>query len=99
MEQIVDATVARRQLGTLLDKVFHKGDIFTIERKGKALAKIVPIENIAPSEKQKRVSPQQEALLKELNGLPNIGIDDDPTEVLRAMREQKKITARHQYGK
>jgi antitoxin (DNA-binding transcriptional repressor) of toxin-antitoxin stability system len=44
MEKVVDVTSARRQFGTILDEVFHKGDIFTIARKGKALAKIVPLE-------------------------------------------------------
>ena len=28
MEKIIDVTAARRQFGTLLDEVFHKGDIY-----------------------------------------------------------------------
>lgn len=44
MERVVDVTVARRQFGTLLDEVFHKNDIITIQRKGKSLAKIIPLE-------------------------------------------------------
>ncbi|MCI5227498.1 MAG: type II toxin-antitoxin system Phd/YefM family antitoxin, partial [Candidatus Electrothrix sp. AX2] len=44
MERIIDVTTARRQFGTLLDEVFHKGDTVTISRKGKPLARIVPIE-------------------------------------------------------
>ena len=44
MERIIDVTAARRQFGTLLDEVFHRRDIVTIERKGKPLAKIVPLE-------------------------------------------------------
>ena len=38
MERTVDVTSARRQFGTLLDEVFHKGDTVIIARKGKALA-------------------------------------------------------------
>lgn len=49
MERIIDVTTARRQFGTLLDEVFHKGDVVTIERKGKPLAKIVPLEKDGPS--------------------------------------------------
>ncbi len=33
MERVVDVTMARRQFGTLLDEVYHKGDIVIIERK------------------------------------------------------------------
>lgn len=99
MERVIDVTAARRQLGTLLDEVFHKGDIVTIERKGKPLAKIVPLErqtdqaNIrnAPSEKQKR-------LLDELNSLPRISVEQDPVEILRAMRKQKRLKANFEYG-
>lgn len=42
MERVIDVTTARRQLGTLLDEVFYKGEIITIERKGKPLAQIIP---------------------------------------------------------
>ncbi|NWH05041.1 type II toxin-antitoxin system Phd/YefM family antitoxin [Desulfobacter latus] len=90
MEKIVDVTSARRKFGTILDEVFHKGSIFTIARKGKALAKIVPLENTRTEEK-KSLSLQQKELLQELNSLPNVGIDKDPVEILRSMRKQKRI--------
>ena len=35
MQRTVDVTTARRQFGTLLDEVFYKGDVITIEGKGK----------------------------------------------------------------
>ncbi|MCA1795687.1 MAG: hypothetical protein LC660_17785 [Desulfobacteraceae bacterium] len=90
MEQIVDVTSARRQFGTILDEVFHKGSIFTIARKGRILAKIVPLEN-ARIEESESMSLQQKSLLRELNSLPNIGIDKNPVEILRKMRKQKRI--------
>mgnify|MGYP001767398361 CR=1 FL=1 len=99
MEKIVDVTSARRQFGTILDEVFHKGEIFTIERKGKALARIVPLDKAGFREKQELISLQQKALLKELNSLPNIGIDKDPVEILRSMREHKRIKAVSEYEK
>jgi antitoxin (DNA-binding transcriptional repressor) of toxin-antitoxin stability system len=93
MEQTVDVTSARRQFGTILDQVFHKGSVFTIARKGKALAKIVPLEN-SRTEESGSVSLQQKALLRELNSLPNIGIDKDPVAILRVMRKQKRIKSK-----
>ena len=37
MQRTVDVTTARRQFGTLLDEVFYKADVITIERKGTPL--------------------------------------------------------------
>ena len=92
MEKIVDATAARRQFGTLLDEVFHKGDIFTIQRKGKALARVVPLDK-AIGREEESISLRRQTLLKELNSLPNIGIDKDPVEILRSIRKQKRMEA------
>jgi len=100
MERIIDVTVARRQFGTLLDEVFYKGDVVTIERKGKPLAKIVPLEDSKshvlghPS-----IASKQKMLLEELNSLPRIGIDQNPVDLLRTMRKQKRIKANIRYGK
>ena len=100
MERVIDVTAARRQFGTLLDEVFHKGDVVTIERKGKALAKIVPLEE--PSNHvsgRPSITSRQKMLLQELNSLPGIGMDQNPVDILRAMRKQKRIKADSGYGK
>ncbi|HEB86918.1 MAG TPA: type II toxin-antitoxin system Phd/YefM family antitoxin [Gammaproteobacteria bacterium] len=100
MERIIDVTAARRQFGTLLDEVFHKGDIVTIERKGKPLARIVPLESSnsrvsgCPS-----ITSRQKILLEELNSLPRIGVDQNPVDILRSMRKQKRIKASIRDGK
>ena len=100
MERNIDVTSARRQLGTLLDEVFHKGDIVTIERKGKPLAKIVPLRDTNDQDTQHSlISSRQRVLLEELNSLPAIGIDKDPVNILRSMRKQKRIQANLKYGK
>ena len=100
MERIIDVTAARRQFGTLLDEVFYRGDVVTIERKGKPLAKIVPIEgqNNQISEIDMIIK-KQKMMLEELNNLPSIGVDQDPVEVLRKMRKEKRIKATTGYGK
>lgn len=99
MERRIDVTSARRQFGTLLDEVFHKGDVVTIERKGKPLAKIVPLEDsVTQVHGSTSITPKQKMLLAELNSLPKIGIGQNPVDVLRAMREQKRIKANLGYG-
>ena len=99
MERIIDVTAARRQFGTLLDEVFHKGDVVTIERKGKPLAKIVPLsEQGGQADRGDAPTSKQKMLLDELNSLPRIGVEQDPVEILRAMRKQKRIKASVEYG-
>jgi len=100
MERIIDVTAARRQFGTLLDEVFYKGDVVTIERKGKPLAKIVPLEKSGSSSLGGSViNSKQKTMLEELNSLPRIGIEQDPVDILRSMRKQKRIEASLKYGK
>ena len=99
MDRVIDVTAARRQFGTLLDEVYYKGDVVTIERKGKALAKIVPLEGQVGRELEGRdLTSRQEMLLSELNSLPGIGVNQDPVKILRAMRKQKRIKASTEYG-
>ena len=100
MERIMDVTTARRQFGTLLDEVFHKKDIVVIQRKGKSLAKIIPLGNSDNFDTQhSHISSQQQALLDELKSLPAISIKDNPVTVLRIMRKRKRIQSQEQYGK
>lgn len=96
MKRIIDVTTARRQFGSLLDEVYYKGDIITIERKGKPLAQIVPC---ASAGKDNALSSQQLELIEELHGLPTMATDQDPTAVLRKMRRQKRTRANKTYGK
>jgi len=99
MERVIDVTAARRQFGTLLDEVFHKGDVVTIERKGKPLAKIVPLGwQVDQSNRDDTITAKQKRLLDELNSLPRIGVEQDPVEILRAMRKQKSLKATIEYG-
>ena len=98
MEKVVDATVARRQLGTLLDQVYYKGESIIIERKGKALAKIVPLE-YREIKREKVLTPTQERLLEELNSLPAFKIEKEPTDILRKIRKKRRRKAKADYGK
>ncbi len=98
MEKVVDATVARRQLGTLLDEVYYKGESIIIERKGKALAKIVPLETKEDTS-ENNLTPIQKKLLNELTSLPAIEIQEEPTDILRNLRKKKAKKAKARYGK
>ena len=93
MRRTVDVTTARRQFGTLLDEVIYKGDIITIERKGKPLACLVPASSESRYQTQAPLDPERQRLLDQLDSLPTLSMNEDPTEVLRRIRSQKRIRA------
>ena len=98
MERVIDVTSARRQLGTLLDEVFYKKEIITIQRKGKSLAKIIPLESDYSEDKNNTsVTPEQRSLLEEMAGLPVISIISNPTNILRSLREEKGLNLNMKY--
>ncbi len=99
MERIIDVTAARRQLGTLLDEVFYKKESVTIQRKGKSLARIIPVESDGNNDQDETITPKQKSLLEELEGLPVISIKNSPVDILRSVREEKSIKAKNSYEK
>lgn len=44
MEKTVNALKARRNLGQILEEVFYKGDQYIVERAGRPMAVVVPVE-------------------------------------------------------
>ncbi len=93
MQRTVDVTTARRQLGTLLDEVFYKGDVITIERKGKPLACLVSANPESHYQAQTPPDSGRQRLIDQLHSLPSLSMNEDPTEVLRQIRSQKRIRA------
>ena len=93
MQRTIDVTTARRQFGTLLDEVFYKGDVITIERKGKPLARLVPATKESHHQAQAPLDSERQRLLDQLHSLPTLSMNEDPTEVLRRNRSQKRIRA------
>jgi len=97
MQRTMDVTTARRQFGTLLDEVFYKGDVITIERKGKPLARLVPANTESPSQAQAPLDSERQRLLDGLHSLPTLSMNEDPTKVLRQIRSQRRIQAIKNY--
>ena len=93
MQRTIDVTTARRQFGTLLDEVFYRGDVITIERKGKPLARSVPATTESIYQAQTPLDSERQRLLDQLHGLPALSMNEDPTEVLRRIRSQRRIPA------
>ena len=54
MEQTVNAVQARKQFGRLLEEVYYQGRRVIIERAGKPMAVLVPLEQYAQWQEQRR---------------------------------------------
>jgi len=93
MQRTVGVTSARRQFGTLLDEVFYKGDVITIERKGKPLARLVPANTESSYPAQAPLDSEKQRLLDQLHSLPTLSMNEDPTEVLRQIRSKRRMRA------
>ncbi|MGD8263392.1 MAG: type II toxin-antitoxin system prevent-host-death family antitoxin [Desulfobacterales bacterium] len=93
MQRTVDVTTARRQFGTLLDEVFYKGDVITIERKGKPLARLIPVNTENHYQAQAPLDSERQNLLDQLHSLPALSMNENPTDVLRQIRSQRRIRA------
>jgi len=44
MRQSIGAVEARRHLGELLERAYHLGEVFIVERAGRQMAALVPVE-------------------------------------------------------
>jgi len=97
MQRTVDVTSARRQFGTLLDEVFYKGDVITIERKGKPLARLVPVNTESPYPALTPLDSERQRLLDQLHSLPTLSMNEEPTEVLRQIRSKRRIQVTKNY--
>jgi len=97
MQRTIDVTSARRQFGTLLDEVFYKGDVITIKRKGKPLARLVPAYTESPYPAEAPLDSERQHLLDQLHSLPTLSMNEDPTEILRQIRSKRRIQAIKNY--
>ena len=74
-------------------RVTKRDHHYFIHRKGKSLARIIPLESDNSQDNDIRnISPQQKSLLEEMEGLPVFPINCNPTDILRSMREEKRMT-------
>jgi len=92
MEKTLGSATVRRKFGELLEEVYYRGDKIVVERRGRPMAALVPIELY------KKWQAQREQFFALIDQVRERNEDIDP-EVLeqeieaaiRAMREEHKI--------
>ncbi len=95
MEKTINALKARRNFGQLLDEVFYKGDQFIVERAGKAMAVVVPINQYMQwKERRERFFAMIDEMRAGNKDVPSEVIEAEVEEAVRAVRQEKRETAR-----
>ncbi len=90
MNRTIDITTVRQRFGTIVDEVFYRNDVITIERKGNPLAQLVPLSGKNQTNEVSASSTSgTEQLLAELHSLPVISIHEDPCKLLRNTRDRR----------
>ena len=94
MEKTISAMAARRKLGQLLEEVYYQGSQFIVERAGKPMAVVVPLDQYQQWKERRE---QVFALVDEARGRNRDAspedIEADVEEAVRAVRSEKRERA------
>lgn len=90
MERIIAAFTARRQFGQLLDQVMARGDRFVVERNGKPMAAVVPIEVYEQWKVSRDTFFDTMRTVAERVNLPEAEAMELATEAIQAVRQQNR---------
>lgn len=90
MEKTIGAYEARRQFGRLIEEAFYQKDSFVVERSGRPMAAIVPIDAY---ERWKRLARERVFLMLEEvwrrnENVPEAELEEEIANALEALRQE-----------
>ena len=88
MEKTISAYDARRRFGQLLEETFYQKDHFVVERSGRPMAAIVPIDEYHKWQQlsKERVSALLETAWANTRGVPDPELEADVAQALATLR-------------
>ena len=90
MRKTVNAVRARGSLGQILEEVYYRGDQYIVERSGKPMAAIVPMEQFEQWRKERAAFFETVAELRQRNRkVPPERIEQDIAAARRAARKRR----------
>ncbi|MBI4317287.1 MAG: type II toxin-antitoxin system Phd/YefM family antitoxin [Chloroflexi bacterium] len=91
MEKSIGAYEARRKFGQLIEEAFYKHDHFVIERSGRAMAVIVPIDEYQLWKRlaKERVFGMMEEASARSNDVPPRELERDVQEGMDTLRQEQ----------
>jgi len=84
MRKTVTAVRARGKLGEMLEEVYYRGDHYIIERAGKPMAAVVPVEQY---EQWRR---EREAFFNLVGGIRSGNVDASPEQIERDVARARR---------
>ncbi len=87
----------RNQPGTLLDRVFYRGESFVVEKAGEARAVIVPIRDYQEMQQRKQAARERfwamtQELQQAFEGVDSRKIESEIEQAIREVRAAKKTS-------
>ncbi len=92
MKRRVSALEARRQLGQLLEGVYYRGDEVVIERAGKPMAVVIPMEQYESIERSRDRLMQMFAEAQERN--KDVSVEEIERDIALAIAEVRRESRR-----
>ena len=93
MEKTISAMAARRKLGQLLEEVYYQGSQFIVERAGKPMAVVVPLDQYQQwkARQEQFFAMVDEVRERNKDTTPEV-IEAEVGEAVRAVREEKRAS-------
>jgi len=88
MRKTINAMRARGKLGQILEEVYYRGDQYVIERAGKPMAAVVPIEQYEQWRKER------EAFFEAVDAIRSENTDVPPERVMQDVAAAKRAARR-----
>ncbi|MDO8671947.1 MAG: type II toxin-antitoxin system Phd/YefM family antitoxin [Dehalococcoidia bacterium] len=93
MKRTINAMQARQKLGEILEGVFYKGDEVVIERAGKAMGVIIPLERYQSIERaRERFFATVDKIREDNLGVDPDQVERDVAQALAEVREERRRT-------
>jgi len=92
MEKTIGAFDARRRFGQLLEEVFYRHDCFVVERSGRPMAVVVPVDEYRRWQRlaKTRLFSLLEQAWERTAAVPDDELEKDAAEAIRALREEQR---------
>ena len=91
MEKAIGASEARRKFGQLIEEVFYRQDHFVIERSGRAMAVIVPVDEYQRWKRlaKERVFGMIEEVWEQNKEVPAADLEKEVKEAIKTLRRER----------
>lgn len=94
MKRTLSALEARKRLGEILESVYYRGDEVVIERAGKPMAVVIPVERYQSMERNReRMFELVEQAQERSRGVPYEVIEQEVAAAVREVRGQRRKEA------